>query len=132
MTISIDVKKNWLGRYSVYSHSGTIKTKLDPVEWAVKVQDLGAGEILVNSIDRDGTCIGYDNEIIKAICKAVTVPVIACGGAQDYRELETVIADTGASAAAAGRLFVFHGEHDAVLINYPERGQESVNSNPVI
>jgi cyclase len=116
---SIDVKKNFFGHYNVFTHSGKRNTKLDPVETACILVENGAGEILLNSIDRDGTYKGYDTDIIQKVSKAVNVPVIACGGASNSHDLISVIETTGASAAAAGSLFVFHGPNRAVLINMP-------------
>jgi cyclase len=83
------------------------------------MERLGAGEILLTAIDRDGTQSGYDLELIRLVADAVAVPVVAAGGAgslQHFREA----ADAGASAVAAGSLFVFHGKYKAVLITYPE------------
>lgn len=120
ITVSIDVKKNWLGKYLVHTHSGRKKTNLDPVAWAARAAQLGAGEILINSIDRDGTGKGYDLELVQQVADAVDIPVIACGGAGNYNDLSEVIEQTHASAAAAGSLFVFYGPHRGVLITYPE------------
>jgi imidazole glycerol-phosphate synthase subunit HisF len=120
ITVSIDVKKNWLGKYVVYSHSGSRNTGLDPLFWAKKVAFLGAGEILLNSIDRDGTGKGYDLELTKMIANAVDIPVIVCGGAGDHSHLLQAIEKGGASATAAGSMFVFYGPHRSVLIQYPD------------
>jgi cyclase len=122
VTVAIDVRRNWLGKYHVYTHSGARKTDLDPLEWALKAEGLGAGEILVNSIDRDGTGKGYDLEITRKLADAVKIPVIACGGAGKYADCVEAIEQGHASAAAAGSLFVFVGPHRSVLINYPDEG----------
>ena len=119
IVVSIDVKKSFFGKYEVYTHGGRKKTPLDPVEHAVHMQDMGAGEILVNSIDRDGTMKGYDVELIKKISSAVSVPVIACGGAARVDDFVQAVKVGGASAVAAGSMFVFQGKHRAVLISYP-------------
>lgn len=116
---SVDIKKNWLGKYQVAICSGTQIIKKDAVEWARQIEDLGAGEILLNSIDRDGMQQGYDHELIRSVSSAVNIPVVACGGAQGLADLARAVNESGASAAAAGSLFVFHGPHRAVLINYP-------------
>lgn len=92
----------------------------DPAACARDVQALGAGEILVHSVDRDGTMSGYDLPLIRRVADAVTVPVIALGGASSMKDLSDALR-AGASAAAAGSLFVFHGKHRAVLISYPDR-----------
>jgi len=119
--VSIDVKKSWRGKYQVATHSGTKKTSLNPVEWAVEAESLGAGEICLNSIDNDGTMTGYDLELVKAVSEAVNAPVIACGGAGSVQDLHDVIHKAGASAAVAGSFFVFHGARRGVLINFPSR-----------
>jgi cyclase len=121
VVVSIDVKKNLLGKYSAYTHSGTRKINIDPIELAKKVEKAGAGEILVNSIDRDGTMQGYDIKIIKNISCSVKVPVIACGGAGKLTDFKELLKNTNVSAVAAGSMFVFHGPHRAVLINYPKQ-----------
>jgi len=118
VVVSIDTKKTWSGSYRVYIRSGAEKTSLEPVAWAQEVEQHGAGEILINSIDQDGSMQGYDLEIIKKVSASVTIPVIACGGAgKNVHFAEAVQA--GASAVAAGSLFVFHGRRRAVLINAP-------------
>jgi cyclase len=118
MVVSMDVKRGWFGKYKVFTHCGTKATDKDPVAWAKEVEQLGAGEILVNSIDRDGTMSGYDLELLEKISAAVTVPVIACGGAGTLEHFSQAI-NAGASAVAAGSMFVFKGPHRAVLISYP-------------
>jgi cyclase len=119
VVISIDVKKNLLGRYEVHTRSGKKKTGLDPVRHALEMEKLGAGEILVNSIDRDGTMQGYDLDLIRMIADSVNIPVVACGGAGNLNHLKEAIKQGHASAAAAGSLFVFQGPLRAVLISYP-------------
>ena len=114
----IDVKKDWLGRTRVFTRAGTTNTGREPVEYAKAVADSGAGEILLNSIDRDGTMTGYDLQLIGEMSKAVSVPLVACGGAGSIADLGAAIT-AGASAVAAGSLFVFAGQRRAVLINYP-------------
>ncbi|QOL52304.1 AglZ/HisF2 family acetamidino modification protein [Massilia litorea] len=117
--VSIDVRRNWMGKYSVHVAGGTRDLKRDPVEYARAVEQLGAGEILLNAIDRDGTMEGYDLELIGRVCKAVSIPVVAAGGAAHLPDLRNA-AGAGASGLAAGSMFVFHGKHRAVLITYPE------------
>ena len=121
--VSIDVKKNLFGRYQVMTHGGRKATSLDPVRFAVQMAEMGAGEILLNSIDRDGAMQGYDIELIKRVSHAVDIPVVACGGAARTDDLAAAIREGGASAAAAGSLFVFQGKHRAVLISYPTEQQ---------
>ncbi len=126
--VSIDVKKNFLGKYQVFVNSGEEKTSLDPIDWAKQVEQLGAGEILINSIDRDGTLQGYDIALIKAISSKVNIPVVAAGGAASLADFSTAIHEGKASAVAAGAFFVFQGKHRAVLITYPsEKEIESLS-----
>jgi cyclase len=117
---AIDVKKNFLGRYLVVSHGGDRKRAPDVATWAKSLERAGAGEILINSVDRDGTQTGYDLDLVRQVTSAVRVPVIACGGAGKLEHFAQAI-ENGASAVAAGSMFVFHGPHRAVLITYPER-----------
>jgi imidazole glycerol-phosphate synthase subunit HisF len=123
---SIDVRKNWFGKYEVVTVNGTKKTGIDPVDMARRVVDAGAGEIFLNSVEHDGTYKGYDLQILSKICAAVSVPVITCGGASGIPDfLEACKA--GASAVAAGSMFVFQRPHQAVLISYPS--QEELKTN---
>ena len=119
VVISIDVKKNFPNKYEVYTRCGRKSTGLDPVKHAVKVDAMGAGEILINSIDRDGTMEGYDLELIHRVSEAVGIPVVACGGAGNMGHLRDAIKLGGASAAAAGSMLVFQGPLRGVLISYP-------------
>lgn len=120
--VCIDYRKNIWGRNEVMISGGRKGTGKNPLEFAQEMEKLGAGELIINSIDRDGTMQGYDLEIIQEITCHVDIPVIACGGAGRLDDFRQVI-DAGASAAAAGSLFVFQGKHRAVLINYPSRAE---------
>jgi cyclase len=120
--VSIDVKKGLFNKRYVYSHCGNEKTKLEPVVWARKAERLGAGEILINSIDNDGLMQGYDLDLIKAVSGSVGIPVIALGGAGRIEHFKDGLV-AGASAVAAGSMFVFNGKYKAVLINYPALGE---------
>lgn len=117
--VSMDVKKNFLGKYEVFTHCGQKKTGLDPVKHAVEMERMGVGEIIINSIDRDGTMQGYDVDIVRKVADAVHVPVVACGGAGNLSHISEVIKQGHASAAAAGSIFVFQGPLRGVLISYP-------------
>lgn len=126
----IDVKKPLLGRPAVWSHCGRKVAMPDPVSYAVELQRLGAGEILLNSVDRDGMMQGYDENLVEKVANAVDVPVIAMGGAGSIDDLRSVLSK-GAAGAAAGSLFVFHGPHKAVLISFPGRREfETLRSGP--
>jgi cyclase len=118
----IDFKRQFLGRKVVWSHAGRKVAIADPVAYATELQRLGAGEILLNSVDRDGMMAGYDLELVEKVTKSVDIPVVALGGAGSVQDLGSAL-DRGAAGAAAGSLFVFHGPHRAVLISFPG-GQE--------
>ncbi len=120
---SIDVKRTMLGRYRVHVRGGRQATGLDPVTAARQAEDAGAGEILLNSIDRDGTMQGMDLALIRSVADAVSVPLVAVGGAGSIEHIAEAIAQGGASAVAAGSLFVFTGRHRAVLITYPSEAE---------
>lgn len=119
IVVSIDVKKNLFGSYKVYSDNGSKNTGLDPVTCAINAEKAGAGEILLTSIDVDGTYLGYQTDILKKVSGAVTIPVIACGGAGNIDDFKKAVSAGGASAVAAGSMFVFQRPHNAVLISYP-------------
>ena len=121
IVVSIDVRKNWLGGYQVTSTQARVSTNKNPIEWAKTVQSHGAGEILLTSVERDGTFSGYDLQLTKSVASAVDIPVIACGGAGSLEHAREVVLQGKAAAAAAGSLFVFQGSHRAVLVNYPKR-----------
>jgi cyclase len=123
VVVGVDVKKTLLGRRRVYRHAERGTTGDDPVAYARAAEAAGAGEIFLTSVDRDGTRLGYDLDLVRDVSSAVSVPVIACGGARDAADMARVIREGGASAAAAGSLFVFHGSRRAVLISYPSRDE---------
>ena len=103
----IDALRFEAARYSCYSHSGTVDTGKDPVEWAKALAGRGAGEILLTSIDRDGTMLGYDLDLVERVVTAVDIPVIASGGAGSYQHMIDVVKNAGASAVAAASIFHF-------------------------
>jgi cyclase len=125
IVVSIDVKKDWLGKYKVVTQNAAKNTGLDPVTYARQAERAGAGEIFLNSVDRDGTFEGYDTNLIGEVSRAVDIPVVAVGGASSVDDFTAAI-QHGASAAAAGSLFVFQRPHRAVLISYP--GQPELKS----
>ena len=118
VVVSIDVKKNWLGKYKVYTQNGTKNTGLDPVTYAKQMESEGAGELFLNSIDRDGSFEGYDTDLIELVSSVVSIPVVAIGGASSIEDFKAAI-NKGASAVAGGSFFVFQRPHRAVLISYP-------------
>lgn len=115
----VDVRKPLLGAYKVVAKSATIETRLKLEDHVARLVQAGAGEILLNSVDRDGTMSGYDLDLIRSVTRRVNVPVVACGGAGTLDHLREAVHCAGASAVSAGAMFVFHGKHRAVLINYP-------------
>ncbi len=116
---SMDVKKHWITRkQAVYTMNGKQNTGFSPIDYAKKMEDSGVGEIILNSIDLDGTMSGYDYELIKAVSSEVKIPIVALGGAGSLEDLGKA-KKAGASAVAAGSLFVFQKAHRAVLITYP-------------
>ena len=118
---AIDVKKTLTGKYRVCTNGARNVTKIDPVEHARHMMDMGAGEILLTSVDRDGTFDGYDLALIERVAGAVTIPVIACGGAGRIEDFSLATGQAGASAVAAGSMVVYQGPHRAVLVNFPSR-----------
>lgn len=120
ITVAIDARKRWWGGYRVMTRCGARRTALEPAAWAAEMEKQGAGEILLTAIAREGTWLGYDLDLIRAVTAAVTIPVIAAGGAGRLEDLDEAVRLGGAAAAAAGSLFVFKGRHRAVLVNYPD------------
>lgn len=118
VVVAVDVKKSFLGGYKVLSHSGTLDTNLNLEKYISELVIAGAGEIFINSIDRDGLMEGYDLELISLVSKNTTIPVVASGGAGSLEHFHQALG-AGASAVAAGSMFVFYGKHRAVLISYP-------------
>jgi cyclase len=122
IVVSIDAKKGLLGGFKVYRDNGTKATSYHPAEWAKRLEDMGAGEIIVNSITHDGTYKGYELPLVEMVAKAVKIPVVAQGGAATTADFLGAI-KVGASAAAAGSMFVFQRPHQAVLVTYPTQDQ---------
>ncbi|EAY29762.1 AglZ/HisF2 family acetamidino modification protein [Microscilla marina] len=118
---SIDIKKNFWGKYEVLGVSGTKKTKLNYVEWAQELERLGAGELLITSMDREGTWKGYDVDLVRKITDSVSLPVIANGGAGNLQHIEEVVKQGNASAVALGSMVVYQGQDLGVLVNFPDR-----------
>ena len=117
---SIDVKKGFFGDYKVYTDNGKTKTKHHPVDFAKIVENAGAGEILLNNIDKDGTYLGFDENLIQNVASSVSIPIIVLGGVGSIEDFKKAH-QAGASAVAAGSMFVFQRPHQAVLISYPSQ-----------
>lgn len=118
---SIDARRRLFGGYEIRVANASRPIAGTPAERARQLQDAGAGEILLQSIDRDGEMGGYDLELIALVTAATEIPVVACGGAGERNDLPLPVKRAGASASAAGSLFVFSGRERGVLINFPER-----------
>lgn len=119
IVVAIDVKKSLFGKYEVYTKNGTCKTGTCPIEYARKVQQYGAGEIILTSIEREGSAQGLDLDLIQKVTSAVEIPVIVQGGVGCLEHIKDAVKTAGASAVAAGSFFTFHGKHKAVLLTYP-------------
>jgi cyclase len=122
--VVLDVKKKLLGGYELYTHNGKKSTNVDPVKFAAEAQRVGAGEIILNSIDEDGVMKGYDLNIIGKIREKITIPLTVLGGAGSLADIKKVIDKHGVIGVAAGSLFVFKGVYKAVLINYPTKEEK--------
>lgn len=121
----IDVKKTGVFRkYEVVSLNATRRTGLEPAAWAEKLQQLGAGEIVLNSVDNDGKMKGYDFDLIDAVRNLISTPLTVLGGAGSLEDIRSLVNRYGIVGAAAGSLFVFKGRYRAVLINYPSREEK--------
>ncbi|MDB4513364.1 AglZ/HisF2 family acetamidino modification protein [Akkermansiaceae bacterium] len=121
VVVSIDYKRVPFGKTKVYSHAKRKTPSKSVVELAKEMESRGAGELILNSIDQDGKMKGYDLDMIAAISGELTIPVVACGGAGCVGHLSDAVKKGKATAVAAGSMFVFHGPHKAVLINYPSQ-----------
>lgn len=117
---SIDIKKNFFGNYHVFSNSGKKRQKIDPVIWAQKLEDLGAGEILLTSINQEGTWNGFDIDILHKISNAVSIPVIANGGASCMDDIGHAVKKGNASAVCLGSMVVYQSKGMGVLVNFPD------------
>ena len=119
--VSIDVRKNFWGKSEVYKNRGMKTIGLDPVSFAKKMEDAGAGELLITSIDKEGTWDGYDIDLLNSITSSVNIPVIANGGAGKLSDLKDAVITGGASAVAMGSMVVYQKKGLGVLINFPQR-----------
>jgi len=119
LVVGLDAFRVAPGTYEATTRNGKHRTGVDIRRRAQEAQALGAGELFLNAIDRDGTMEGYDLDLVRLVTSAVDVPVVACGGAGSMQDLAAAVIEGGAAAAAAGSFFVFHGRHRAVLITYP-------------
>jgi cyclase len=119
VVVVLDIKKKLFGGYQLYTHNGTKNHSIDPFKFALTVENLGAGELVINSIDNDGLMKGYDIPLIEKFRNIVNLPITALGGAGSLEDIGELIKKFGIIGASAGSLFVFKGVYKAVLINYP-------------
>lgn len=124
VVVVLDVKKKLLGGYEVYTHNGKKSTGVNPFKFIEQAEKLGAGEIIINSIDQDGVMKGYDMNLIDKVREKISLPMTVLGGAGSLEDIGKVINRHGVIGVAAGSLFVFKGVYKAVLINYPKRSEK--------
>lgn len=123
IVVCIDVKKKLFGGLQTWTLNGSKSTKFSPVEFARLMEEKGAGEVIIQSIEKDGTMEGYDLDLIKSISESVNIPVVALGGAGKLIHLEEGYQKGFANGLAAGSLFVYQGSKRGVLINYPSKSE---------
>lgn len=121
IVVCIDVKKKLFGGINTWTNGGSRSTGYSPVEFAQLMEEKGAGEIIIQSIERDGTKKGYDIQLTRDVAQAVKIPVVALGGAGSITHLKEVYNKGYANGLAAGSIFVYYGSRDGILINYPNR-----------
>lgn len=124
LVVVLDVKKKTFGGYEVYTHNGRKSTGINPFDFIKKAEQLGAGEITINSIERDGMMKGYDMTLLRKAREMSSLPMTFLGGAGSLEDLKSVILEQKIVGLAAGSLFVFKGKYKAVLINYPNREEK--------
>ena len=123
IVVSIDVRRRLFGQYEICVDGGRRRAGLEPVSLALELESEGAGEILLTSINQEGTMTGYDVDLVRRVASAVSIPVIACGGAGSIDDVIGVVCDAGAAAAAVGSMAVYQGRSRGVLIGFPTRKQ---------
>ena len=128
IVVCIDVKKNVWGKEKVWINNATKALSFDPVAYAMLMEEKGAGEIIVQSISRDGMMNGYDIHLIKQVSEAVTIPVVALGGAGSLQDMNEAFVSARTNGLAAGSMFVYQGAKKGVLINYPQHPNINLHS----
>jgi cyclase len=126
VVVVLDIKKKLLGGYEIYTHNGKRSTGINPFKFSKELEALGAGEIIINSIDQDGVMKGYDLNLIDKIAEIISIPLTVLGGAGSISDIQKVIENHGVIGVAAGSLFVFKGPYKAVLINYPTQIEKNI------
>ncbi len=122
--VVLDVKRKLLGGYEIYINNGKKSTGIDPIKFAKELQEMGAGELIINSIDKDGTMKGYDLNLISRVAEVISIPLTVLGGAGSLDDLKELVDKFGIIGVCAGSLFVFKGPYKAVLINYPSQSEK--------
>jgi len=122
VVVSIDYKKTLFNGNQCYDHVKRKTLKMKVSDAAAFAQSSGAGEVMINSVDRDGLMCGMDVDTIRGVSGVIDVPLVVCGGAGNIEDIQNAV-HAGATAVAAGSMFVFHGKQNGVLINYPEEEQ---------
>lgn len=117
---TLDIKKSWLGKYNIYTNSARVKCKLSLLQAIIHAKSLGVGEIIVNSIDRDGTWLGFDLNLVRLVVEQVVIPVVALGGAGNLDHIQQVVKEASASAVGLGSMAVFQAKGMGVLIKFPK------------
>jgi cyclase len=127
IVVCMDIKRNFFGKNQVCFLNGQKSTGVSPVEFAQVMEQKGVGELIVQSIDQDGMMNGYDLDLIRRISEAVTIPVVALGGAGSLADMHDAYKQSYANGLAAGSMFVYHGARKGVLINYPDKNEIKKN-----
>ena len=125
VVVVLDIKKRLFGGYEIYTHNGKNATGINPIKFAKEIELLGAGELIINSIDQDGVMKGYEMNLIDKIAESISIPLTVLGGGGSLLDIEKVIDKHGVIGVAAGSLFVFKGPYRAVLINYPNQDEKN-------
>lgn len=121
ISVCMDVKKKRFGSQQVYNHLKGKVSEFKPLDYARKLEELGVGEVVVQSVDKDGEMNGYDLDLVKSINEALKIPVVALGGAGKFKDMRDLYAHTKVNALASGSMFIYQGSNRGVLISYPER-----------
>ena len=131
ISVCVDVKKTLFGKEKVYVKNGASKTDFNPLEFSKLMQDKGVGELIIQSVDKDGTKSGYYTELMKEISASVNIPIVALGGAKGLNDIKDLHQQTVINGFGAGSMFVYHGNRDGILINYPSKEEKKALWNKI-